>query len=75
MIESAKQIAKDKWELPAVIPLMTMVGVNHRLPILYLSKIIVHIYTTENTIYLFAIGYMINPSLHFNKIFKTQVEK
>ena len=35
----------------------------------------VHIYTTGKTIHQFAIGYMINPSLQFNKIFKTQVEK
>ena len=53
---------------------MPIVGVNHCLPILYIYKIMVHFYTTENTIYLFAIGYMINPSIHFNKIFKTQIE-
>ena len=35
----------------------------------------VHIYTTGKTIHQFAIGYMINPSLEFNKTFKTQVEK
>ena len=35
----------------------------------------VYIYTTVKTIRQFAIGYMINPSLQFNKIFKTQVEK
>ena len=35
----------------------------------------VHIYTTEKTIHQFVIGYMINPSLEFNKIFNTQVEK
>ena len=35
----------------------------------------VHIYTTGKTIHQFEIGYMINPSLKFNKIFRTQVEK
>ena len=35
----------------------------------------VHIYTTEKTIHQFAIGYMIEPSLYFNNIFKTKVEK
>ena len=53
---------------------MPIVGVNHSLLILHKSKIMVHIYTTEKTIHQFAIGYMINPSLHFNKIVKAQVE-
>ena len=34
-----------------------------------MSKIIVHIYTTDKT------GYIINPSLHINKMFKIQGEK
>ena len=71
--ENNKDPAKDKWELPSVIPLMTIVGVNHCLTILHMFKIMVHIYTTENTIHQFSIVYMINPSLHINKMFKTQV--
>ena len=39
-----------------------------------MSKIMVHIYTKGKTVHQFSIGYMINPSLNFNKIFKTQVE-
>ena len=54
---------------------MPIVGVNHCLPILHLSKIMVNIYTTGKTINQFAIGYMINPSLKFNNTFITQVEK
>ena len=54
---------------------MPIVGVNHSLPILHLSKIMLHVYTTGKTIYQFAIGYTINPSLKFNKIFKTKFEK
>ena len=61
--------------MPAIITLMPIVGVNRRLPILHLSKIMVHMYTTGKNIHQFLIGYMINPSLNFNKIFKTQVEK
>ena len=67
--------AKDKWELRAVIPIMLIVGVNNCLTLLYLSKIMVHIYVTDKTVHKFAIGYMINPSLNINKMFKTQVEK
>ena len=48
--------AKDEWKLPAVIPIMKIVGVNHCPPILHLYKIMVHIYTTEKTIHQFAIG-------------------
>ena len=54
---------------------MPIVGVDHHLPLLHLTKIVVSIYTTENTIHKFAIDCMINPSLHFNKISRTQVEK
>ena len=65
MIELAKENeripAKDKWGLPAFIPLMPIVGVNNCLTILDLSKIMVHIYSIEKTIHKFAIGYMINP--------------
>ena len=35
----------------------------------------VYIYTTDNTGHQFSIRYMINPSFHINKKFKTQVEK
>ena len=54
---------------------MPIVGVNHHLHILHLSKIMVHIYTKGKTINQFAIGYMINPSLKFNNEFITQVVK
>ena len=53
---------------------MTIVGVNNLLPILHMYKIMVHFYTTGKTINQFVIGYIINPSLQFNKILKTQVE-
>ena len=51
---------KYKWEIPTVITLMPILGVNHRLPILHLSKRMVHTYTAGKTINKFAIGYMIN---------------
>ena len=79
MIESEKDNkkvqAKDKWEIIAIIPLIPIVGVNHRLPILHTSKRMVHCYTTVKNINQFAIGYVINPSLNFNNEFITQVEK
>ena len=54
---------------------MPILGVNNCLPILHMSKIMVHIYTTENNFDQFAIGYMINPSLHINRVFIEQVQK
>ena len=71
--DNNKVTEKDKWVLPAIIPLIPIVGVNHRLPILHMSKIMVHSYTTGKTIHQFVIGYMINPSLKFNNSFRTQV--
>ena len=52
---------------------MPIAWVDFSLPILHMSKRMVHIYIIEKTVHQSAIGYMINPSLYFNKIFKTQV--
>ena len=54
---------------------MPLVGVNHCTPILHMFKRMVHIYITEKTIHQFEIGYMINPSLRINSIFREQVQK
>ena len=64
---------KYKWKTPTIIPLMPIVGLNHRQPILHMSKIMVQFYTTDETINQFAIGYMIKPSLKFNNVFIIQV--
>ena len=54
---------------------MTIVGVNHSLPILHMSKRMVHIYITEKTIHQFGIGYIINPSLHINRYSEKNVKR
>ena len=54
---------------------MPVVGFNNLQPILHISKIIVYCYSTDKSINQFAIGYMINPSLNCNKVFREQVEK
>ena len=59
---------KHKWETLDVIPLMPLVGLNHHQPILYMSKLMIHYYSTDNTMNQFEIGYMINPSLNCNKV-------
>ena len=40
-----------------------------------MSKRMVYIYTIDEQINQFEIGYMINPPLHVNKVFREQVEK
>ena len=40
-----------------------------------MSKRMVHIYSIDNSIDPFSIGYMIDPSLHFNKVLREQVKK
>ena len=40
-----------------------------------MSKILVYLYTTEKRINQFAIGYIINPKIHVNNVFREQVEK
>ena len=54
---------------------MIIIGVNHRLHILHMSKRMVHCYTTGKNINKISIGYLIKPSLKFNNAFRTKVEK
>ena len=73
--EKKKVPAKDKWEIPNIIPLISIVGINCRITILHMSKIMVHCYTTDENIHQSSIHCMINPSLKFNNALKTQVEE
>ena len=73
--ENEKIPAKYKWKLPDVIPLIPIIGVNRCLPILHISKRIIHIYSTEKTIHPFANGYMLNPFLRINNVFRTQFQR
>ena len=73
--ENKKVPGKYKWETLDFIPLMPLVGVNHCQPILHIYKRMVHFYSIDESIHKFSIGYMINLSHHFNKVFKEQVEK
>ena len=40
-----------------------------------MSKKMVYLYATYEQINKFAIGFMINPSLHINKVFREQFKK
>ena len=54
---------------------MPLVGMNHCKPTLHMSKIMVHCYSTYESINKFAIGYMIIPPINCNKVFREKVEK
>ena len=47
---------KDKWEYFDVVPLLTLLGVNHHLPLLHMCKTFVYINCTEKRINQFEIG-------------------
>ena len=75
MIQVRKETpSKDKWVYCDVIPLLTLLGVNHGPPLLHTSKTFFYINSTEERINQFSILYMINPTLHVNKLFRDQVE-
>ena len=40
-----------------------------------MSNIMVHFYSTDETVNQFSIGYMVNPSLNCTKVFREQVEE
>ena len=61
---------KYRKEKIDVILLLLLVGVNHFQPFIHMSRIMVYINTTDEKINQFEIGYMINPSLHINKVFR-----
>ena len=66
---------KDKWGYFGVISLFSFLGLNHCLPLFHMSEIFVSFNSTWKIIYQFAIGYMINRILNFNKVFREQVYK
>ena len=70
-----KNSTKDIWDTIDVIPLLSFLGINHLQPLIHMSKILVYLYMADKQINQFAIVYIINPSLHINKVFIEQVEK
>ena len=72
--ENRKIETKYRWETLDVIPLLPFVGINNCQHILHTFKIMVHLYSTDERIHRFSIGYMVNSSLHVNKLFIEQVE-
>ena len=66
---------RDRWNYCHYMPMLPLLGGNHRLLLLHKAKRFIWIEETGKHINEFDIGYMINPNLHVNKYFKDQVEK
>ena len=76
MVEFGKKTpSKYKWEYCDAIPLLILLGVNNRLPLLHISKIFVYIDSIEKRMNKFEIVYMVKPKLNVNKAFREQVDK
>ena len=57
------------------MPMLSLLGANHRLPLFHMAKHFIWINETKQHINGFTIGYIINPGLNVNKTFREQVEK
>ena len=57
-------------ELFSSFSIIDILWVNHCLSILHTSKNFIYLHNTEERINEFTIGYMVNPTLHVNKVFK-----
>ena len=56
-----------------LISMLSFLGANNRLPLFHMTKSLVYIQEIDQHINQFSIGYMINPRLNTNGIFKDQV--
>ena len=54
--------------------MLSLLGVNHRLPLCYISKRLFGLMKQKNLINEFKAGYMINPNSNINKAFREQVD-
>ena len=68
--EKKKITSKYRWETIDAIPLLPLIGVKHRQPIVHMYKRLVYLYTTDKQVNQFAVGFMINPSLHVKRVFR-----
>ena len=57
------------------MPMQSLLGAHHCLPLFYMTKGFIWIEETKEHINVFSIGYMINPTLNINKAFREQVNK
>ena len=51
-----------------------LLGTNHRLLLLHMAKSYIWLEETNQRLNEFSIGYMMNPNLSMNKVFREQVK-
>ena len=73
--ENKKVLKKYRWNHFDHIPIQSLLGPNHRLPLFHMTKRFIWLEETKERINKFSIGYMINPTLDINKSFREQVNK
>ena len=61
---------KDRWNYRHNMPMLSLLGANHRLPLFHMAKRFIWINETKKRIHAFTIEYMINPGLNVNKAFR-----
>ena len=66
---------KDMWNHFHHMPMLSLLGVNHCLPLFHMAKCFIWINEAKQCIYEFTIGYMINSCFNVNKYFIEQMEK
>ena len=65
---------KDKWNQLNLMEIQSLLGNNHRLPLSHIDKSCIWLEETNKRINELSIGYMMNPNLSIDKIFREQVK-
>ena len=67
--ENKKNNNKYRWNYCHHMPMLSLLGTNHRLPLFYMAKLFICLNETKQLINEFNIGYIINPGLNVKKFF------
>ena len=65
-----KNQSKDRWNHFNNMPMQSLLGRNHCLPIFHMAKTFIWIKETKERINEFLIGYTNNPTLNINKVLR-----
>ena len=73
--ENKKIKNKERWNYCHHMPMLLLLGANHRLSLFHMTKHFICINEVKQRIDQFMIVYMVNPSLNVNRAFRKKVEK
>ena len=65
---------KERWNYYHCMPMISLLGANHRLPLFHMTTRFIWLNVAKQRINEFTIGYMINPGFNVNKTFREQVK-